>query len=89
MTLFNLLASASISAAGTGLDTLGTSVPALPVHPVYHEHQHQQQEGQVLHSGLLTRYGLRIRSVLLRADKIRGDCVMMRQMLEGEIKREC
>ncbi len=36
---------------------MGTLLPALPVHPVFHEHQHQQQEGQALHSTLLTRYG--------------------------------
>lgn len=57
VTLFNLLASASITAASSGLSAPGGhSCFALPVRPAYHEHQHQQQEGQVLHSTRLTRY---------------------------------
>lgn len=57
VSLFNLLGSVSISSAGTGLNTTGTCLSALPACPVFHEHQHQQQEGQVWHSDLLTKYG--------------------------------
>lgn len=47
VTLLNLLASASITAASAGLSAPGGhSCPALPVRSVFHEHQHQQQEGQ-------------------------------------------
>lgn len=57
MTLLYLLASVSIGTAGTGLHTVGTLMSPLLVRSVFHEHQHQQQEGQVLHSTLLTGYG--------------------------------